>query len=186
MSTDIIPFVILIFMMTIFVVISTYFVFSMKQCDKCDNNIMQHTIQSTNNHDFLKEFDERKLYDPLEEPTKRIDRDKIGNLELRQMAFNYPVRGYPDNYKWMGLLVNDTSDDSNKIIKLFGRQKYPNSDNYEYYVMINMGFDQTKVSLDNLHNKELYDGDSVVLDVLNRTYTVKLNKNDELKYNPYV
>lgn len=132
--------------------------------------------------DPVKIYDYQKLNDPLEEPTKRVDRYLLGPIEMRRM-FNYPVRGDPDNPRWLGLLIYDGDDQSNKILKLFGRQKYPKSDHYQYYTMINMGLDQVKVHI--RHRKELYDDDEVKIPELNRTYRVKLNKDDDMAYNPY-
>lgn len=132
--------------------------------------------------DPVKIYDYQKMNDPLEEPTKRVDRYLLGPVQLRRM-FNYPVRGDPDNPRWLGLLIGEGDNDPNKIIKLFGRQKYPGSDHYEYYTMINMGFDQIKVHIH--QRKELYDGDEVMVHELNKKYRVKLNKNDDMAYNPY-
>jgi hypothetical protein len=132
--------------------------------------------------DPLKMYDYQKLVDPLEEPTKRVDRYLLGPLHLRHM-FNHPVRGYPDNPHWLGLLISTDDDQTNKIIKLFGRQKYPGSAQYDYYATINMGFDQIKVKID--RKKELYDDDIVEIGEINKTYKVKLNKNDDFSYNPY-
>jgi hypothetical protein len=132
--------------------------------------------------DPVKMYDYNKLVDPLEEPTKRVDRYLLGPLEYRRM-YNHPVRGYPDNPRWLGLLISEEDDNSNKILKLFGRQKYPGSSHYEYYTMINMGFDQIKVHIHG--KKELYDDDVVNVSELNKNYKVKLNKNDDNSYNPY-
>lgn len=131
--------------------------------------------------DPVKTYDYNKLNDPLEEPTKRVDRYLLGPIEYRRM-FNYPVRGYPDNPRWMGILISEDND-PNKILKLFGRQRYPNSNQYEYYTMINMGFDQIKVHID--RKKELYNDDEVTVSELNKKYKVKLNKDDDSYYNPY-
>jgi hypothetical protein len=134
-------------------------------------------------NDPVKIYDYHKLNDPLEEPTKRVDRYLLGPIQFRRM-FNYPVRGDPDNPRWLGLLVCESDDDkSNKLIKLFGRQKYPGADHYEYYTMINMGNDQVKVRLH--RKKELYDDDTINIPELNKTYKVKINKEDDLPYNPY-
>jgi hypothetical protein len=132
--------------------------------------------------DPIKEYDYKKLIDPLQEPTKRVDRYLLGPLEYRNM-FNYPVRGYHDSPHWIGLLINDEDATENKIIKLFGRQKYPRSTQYEYYAIINMGMDKIKIHID--HTKELYDNDTVEIKELGKTYYVKLNKNDDYEYNPY-
>lgn len=145
--------------------------------------------------DPVKVYDYQKLVDPLEEPTKRVDRYLLGPIEMRRM-FNYPVRGYPDNPRWMGILISNdehtpdscndghcNSDKDNRIIKLFGRQKFPGSTHYEYYTMINMGNDQIKI---HIHRRnELYDGDEVHIPELRQKYKVKLNKDDDNSYNPY-
>jgi hypothetical protein len=133
--------------------------------------------------DPVKLYDYNKIYDPLEDPTKRVDRYLLGPVQFRRM-FNYPVRGDPDNPRWLGLLICESEDDkSNKLIKLFGRQKYPRSEQYDYYTLINMGYDQVKVKIH--HKKELYDDDVVQIPEINKTYRVKLNKNDDMTYNPY-
>ena len=133
--------------------------------------------------DPVKIYDYQKMNDPLEEPTKRVDRYLLGPVQYRRL-FNYPVRGDPDNPRWLGLLICETDDDkSNKLIKLFGRQKYPRSDHYEYYTMVNVGHDQVKVRLH--RKKELYDDDQVTIPEINKTFKVKLNKDDDTTYNPY-
>jgi len=145
--------------------------------------------------DPIKDYDYHKLSDPLETPTTRVDRYLLGPIELRGM-FNYPVRGYPDNPRWLGILVSDDDhskcadgkcsfekDKDNKILKLFGRQKFPGSNQYDYYTMLNSGNDQIKVRLH--HKKELYDDDHVHVSELGKKYKVKLNQNDDDYYNPY-
>lgn len=143
--------------------------------------------------DPVKEFDYHKLNDPLETPTTRVDRYLLGPLELRSM-FNQPVRGYPDNPRWLGILISDddhsecqdgkcSMDKDNRILKLFGRQQFPGSNQYDYYTMLNMGNDQVKIRIH--HKKELYDDDDINIHELKRRYKVKLNKNDDLIYNPY-
>ena len=67
--------------------------------------------------DPIKTYDYNKINDPLEEPTKRVDRYLLGPIQFRRM-FNYPVRGDPDNPRWLGLLICDSDDDrANKLIK---------------------------------------------------------------------
>lgn len=146
--------------------------------------IVPPTIQTERIIDPVKLYDYQKLNDPLEDPTKRVNRYELGPLEYRRM-FNFPTQGYPDNYRWMGILIADdnTTDDKNKIIKLFGRQKIPRSNEYQYYTAINMGHDQVKIHLH--QKKELYDHDTVHIRELGKTYHVQLNKDDDLTYNPY-
>lgn len=135
--------------------------------------------------DIVKDYDYKKIYDPLEDPTKRPDRYVMGPLYGRRY-FDYPTRGYPDNFRWFGLLISTdgTHDKPNKILRLFGRPKYPNSTtDYDYYTMINTGYDQIKVNLE--QRKELYDDDTVYVKELGKTYRVQMNKNDDLQYTPF-
>jgi hypothetical protein len=162
-----------------------------KNTDVIDNDIPQPIIQQQVPMvippplvpppiDPVRTYDYRKLYDPLEDPTTRVDRYLLGPLEYRRM-FNYPTQGYPDTYRWLGILIC-TDDDvpKNKIIKLFGRQKYPNSNDYQYYTMINMDHDQIKVHIH--RRRELYDDDIVDISELGKKYKVQLNKDDDMRY----
>jgi hypothetical protein len=134
-------------------------------------------------YDPIKEYDLRKIYDPLEYPSKRPEKYIIGDIGIRKYL-NLATRGYPDNFHLIGTIYNDDSSDNfNKVLKLFGRQKYPRSTEYEYYTLINVGNDNVKVNLNN--KKELYDNDKVNVFELNKEYSVKLYKNDEFQYNPF-
>lgn len=154
-----------------------------KKCDTCSSsNIIIHDRANLELEDPIKKYDYNKLMDPLELPTNRVDRYMLGPLDGRKF-FGERVRGEPDNPRWMGLLISEDNEQTNKIIKLFGRQKYPKSSQYEYYAMINVDYDQIKLSLNN--TKELYDGDNVEIPELSKKYKVKLNKNDENNYYPF-
>lgn len=164
--------------------------------------------------DIITDLDYRVTFDPLTEPSKRPPRHVIAPI-IGNPYFNYPTRGFTDSYSLLGYLVRDScnynrkdntkinsltdkgkteyhdekedkEEKENKIIKLFGREKYPNSTEYEYYVVINTGMnDYIKYFLEN-QRKELYDGDSVYIDILKSKYTVKNLKNKTLEYNPYL
>jgi hypothetical protein len=150
--------------------------------------------------DIMTEFDLKSAYDPLVEATRRPPRH-ITLPMINNPHFNYPTRGFTDSFSLMGYLIEkdkhhvkqeahqeahyEKKDKENRIVKLFGRQKYPNSTEYEYYVTINTGYnDNIKYSLEN-QRKELYDGDSVFIDILHKNYRVKLLKNRIFEYNPY-
>ena len=159
---------------------------------------------------IITELDYKVTFDPLTEPSRRPPRHVITPV-IGNPYFNYPTRGFTDSYSLQGYLVKDSKmfnrkentqinsltdkgkpeehiqeDKENKIIKLFGREKYPNSTEYEYYVIINTGMnDYIKYFLEN-QRKELYDGDSVYIDILKSKYTVKTLKNKTFEYNPYL
>lgn len=164
---------------------------------------------------IITDLDYRVTFDPLTEPSRRPPRHVISPV-IGNPYFNYPTRGYTDSYSLQGYLVKDYSnkynkkentqinslsdkgkhenlhdhhnnnEDKDKILKLFGREKYPNSTEYEYYVIINTGMnDYIKYFLEN-QRKELYDGDSVYIDILKSNYTLKTLKNKTFEYNPYL
>ena len=134
--------------------------------------------------DEIKEHDREVMDDPLAFPTKRIDRSQIPPAEFHRMI-NISTRGYPDNSRLMGYLTRvEDGEASNRVIKLFGRQKYPRSSKYEYYTFLNSGQDQIKLPLEVKHDNELYDDDVVAISELNGTYTVKLYENETFRYYP--
>ena len=135
--------------------------------------------------DPVREYDYKKSYDPLEDPTQRVDRHNIYPVHVKQYV-DIPTRGYPDNFRQMGILVLDGSgNESNKILRLFGRQQFPRSNKFEYYTAINSGNDQVKIPLDVRRNQELYDDDTVTIAELgNSVYKVKIHRYDSPKYYP--
>ena len=85
--------------------------------------------------------------------------------------------------------INDKQESKiteNQILKLFGREKFPNSIEYEYYVIINTGFDDKIKYFLEKQTKELYDNDSVYIDIIQSKYKVKLLKDKNMVYNPYL
>ena len=151
-------------------------------CPQQDNIIREETPTP----DIIRDYDYRKLADPLEEPTRRVARHEIQPFYLKQMI-DLPTHGYPDNFTQLGVLVkvNNLQDtDTNRVLRLFGRQEYPRSYKYEYYTAINSGLDQIKIPLDIKTKKELYDDDEVYIKELNSFYTVNLHKFDAPKYYP--
>jgi len=136
-------------------------------------------------NDIITEYDYRNINDPLQEPGRRASRYEIGPLAFNP-HLNIPTRGYPDTFSLQGYLVDDKcpQDEPNKIIKLFGRQTYPTSYEWDYYVEINVANDKLKVDL-NRQRREIYDDDSVFVPLLKRNYKVHLLKNNTLAYNPF-
>jgi len=90
--------------------------------------------------------------------------------------FNIPTRGYPDEYQLIGYLINNNGNNGYNI---YGRQKYPGADLYEYFVYAVINNNNIKIPLN--INKELNDGQHI--DFLKDNYKVKLYPY-ELKYIP--
>ena len=157
-----------------------------------DKSNLSHHIK-----DPIKFYDDRKLFDPYEAPAKRPERTQMGYSPIMKKSNNpldpFPTRGYPDNYHLLGTLIadNDNIDNNynklsqdNKIISLFGRQKYPGSSEYEYYTMISTGNVMTKIPIE--QQRELFNDDNVFIKELNSDYKVSLYPNEALKYNPFL
>lgn len=209
------------------------------------------------NNNAILNYDRSKIYDPLVEPTRRVDRYELPKYYFKNMI-DYPTRGYPDNYSQLGILVNasdeqirladydhsnlnysydsgydDTFDsyynqnyskkkrhsnkrkhkhrksknfmknsrynssysrpvtynsnqnqsNENKIIRLFGRQDYPGSNKWDYYITVYSGLDAIKIPLI-VRKKELYTGDRVYVPELNMYYRVNLFNYDAPRYYP--
>ena len=152
--------------------------------DKVDNT--EKSAKPTINHDPVREYDYKKSYDPLEDPTRRVERHFLPPVHVKNYI-DIPTRGYPDNFHQVGTLISESgSDVDNKVLRLFGRQEFPGSNKYEYYTAINSGHDQVKVPLDTTRGQELYDDDVVVISELGSNFIVKLHKYDAPKYYPNI
>ena len=138
--------------------------------------------------DPIREYDYRKVYDPLESPTRRVPRHVIPPVHIKQFI-DIPTRGYPDNFKQIGLLIKQgdvSSGDNEKILRLFGRQEFPGSNKYEYYTSVSSGNEVIKVPIEIKGNKELYDDDIITVDILGSGYKVDLHDYDSPKYYPNI
>lgn len=139
--------------------------------------------------DVIMKYDYSKINDPFIEPSRRVPRQDIQPIILKQMI-DFPTRGYPDSYTQLGTLVRiddncgkDDCNTDNKILRLFGRQIYPGSYTYEYYTITNSGNDQIKIPIDT-RRKQLFEDDRIEIPELNRCYWVRLYEFDAPRYYP--
>lgn len=149
--------------------------------------------------DPVREYDYDKIYDILTEPTRRVARYEIPDVYFKRMI-DFPTRGYPDSYSQFGTLIKvgvrtsqpgvklGTSGalyDQNRIIRLFGRQKYPSANTYEYYTAIKSGLESIKIPLKiRPRRRELYQDDVIYIRELDAKYKVNLFRFDEPRYYP--
>lgn len=142
---------------------------------------------AASNIEAVNEYDRRQLYDPLEQPTRRVPRHELPPEYFRRMI-DISSRGYPDNFTQYGILKqvceHGKKNNQNKILRLFSRQEYPGSNRYEYFTAINSGLDQIKVPIETRGKRELFDGDKVSIKELDEYYEVQLHKFDAPKYYP--
>jgi hypothetical protein len=128
---------------------------------------------------FLKR-DKAVLSNPLVAPFRRMARHVYGKNKI---PLNFPTRGFADNFQYMGNLIRRSDE---RLVRLFGRQTYPGSTQYEYYGMMsdNSG-SQIKVQISN--SRELFNGDTVNIPLLNNSaFIVQLHKLDQPRYNPNI
>ena len=113
-------------------------------------------------YELIKQRDLGVLANPLLPPERRTERPTIDMTLplLRDKYIGLPTRGSYDTYQNTGYLVDETNQEN--ILKLFGRQKYPGSNQYEYYAIKSTHVDQIKVPLYHV-KKQLFDDDIVKL-----------------------
>jgi hypothetical protein len=135
-----------------------------------------------------REYDYRTFNDPLVPPYKRSDYDN-GMFPPGLVGGIPPIatRGFPSSFKKMGLLIDQSAenDDKYKFMVIMGRQTYPGSNYYDYYVAENKDESSLKFDMKDLH-KELNDGETITVSELGKTYSVKLDRDIGFRYTPFV
>lgn len=107
-----------------------------------------------------------RIYNPLVPPERTYPSGKFN-----QAANN--------DYQQMGFIFND-----HDRYPLYGRPKYPGrTEKYEYYI-IDETRNRLKIPYKSKNDNELYDGDSIRVDILNGDFTVKIYEFDNFRYNP--
>lgn len=97
---------------------------------------------------------------------------------------NIPTRGHPDNYHLQGLVLRDNTETA---YKLFGRQKFPGSNQYEYFVQSVMHNNDVKIPIKINGDKEIEDGQNIMVPGTNKNigeFKVKLYEYDAPRYIP--
>jgi hypothetical protein len=156
-----------------------------KVCPKKDDVPKQITvIDNVEVTDPIREMDYRRLEDPLSPPFRRLPRHAypaaIKNI------INYPTRGYPDNFHYVGNLMRQNDQ---KFIKLFGRQTYPGSNKYEYYgITTDPNGMETKIQIKSPKDDELMSDDEVDVEIFGNggKFKLYLNEYDQPRYNPFL
>ena len=138
------------------------------------------------NKDLLLERDREAVEDKFKPPERRLPRHNYPIQGVKKLL-NIPTRGYPDNYQNLGMLVRKNDE---KILKLFGRQKFPGSNQWEYYVIGNdpNGLNN-KVPLNIPGNKELSNKETVAIPWLDQgkgKFELKIFDYDAPRYNPFI
>jgi len=134
---------------------------------------------------YLKKRDKQAYYNDMKPPERRVA-NRNYPLAIKP-HINIPTRGYPDNYHQVGNLIRDSDE---KVLKLFGRQKYPGSSQWEYYVISRdpNGLD-SKLPLNRKKDRELEDNSEIDVPFFNSSkgqFKVQLLNFDAPRYNPFI
>jgi hypothetical protein len=134
---------------------------------------------------LLEKRDISALHNDFKAPEKRLPEHQYPNKDVKKLI-NIPSRGQPDNYHAIGTLVRKSDE---KVVQLFGRQKYPSSNQWEYYTTGNDSHQfPTKMPLTTKGNREIEDKQEINLEWLDSTkgpFVVNLYEYDVPRYNPY-
>ena len=134
---------------------------------QCETDLIQvkSTLSSSNvRRNILLD----RIYDPLQPPERTYSGGRF-NTEPYQ------------EFQQIGFLYNNTDR-----YPLFSRPKYPGkTDKYEYYI-IDESRNRLKIPFRSKNDNELYDGDSIFVDILKGEYNVKIYDYDNIRYNPNI
>lgn len=138
-----------------------------------------------NNRIILENRDRKTLYDNFAPPERRLPEYQYP-FNIKNII-NIPSRGYPDNYQLMGIVIRDNTETA---YNLYGRQTYPSSNEYEYYVQLH-GYSDTnvKIPIKIKGNREITDDQEIQIIGTNSSkgiFKVKLYNYDTPRYNPYI
>ena len=133
---------------------------------------------------YIQERDQKVAFDDFSPPERRQPEHAYPTKQVRSII-NIPTRGLPDNYQIIGLLLRNNTETA---FKLFGRQKYPGSNQWEYYAQGAMSHNDIKIPISIRGDKEIEDGQSVIIPGTDHTkggFKVKLYNFDLPRYNPF-
>ena len=111
------------------------------------------------------------------------------------IPINIPTRGFSTDFKQIGILHSKNKKNSNdqKILPLFGKQKYPGSTKWQYYTNTD-SFNSLKIPIifkgkkcmEEFGCDELSDGDTVRVPAYGQAFRVSLYGQDNPTYIPYI
>ena len=152
--------------------------------EKQDNNKVSddnYSFDNTTIRVASKQDLKDNVYNPLEEPNRKY-----------VLPVNVRTRGELPNFQKVGILkkkltnTDDTKSSTitdNDILPLYGRPKYPGSNDYEYYIM-DGSRNANKVALD-VKKRQLDNNDQLLVPGFNGTYKVTLYTYDAPRYIPF-
>jgi hypothetical protein len=177
----------IIILIIIFIAFLGLYIF--EKNNKCKKNDKDDKVQHINYYYndipqqlYLDKRDKDVLYDDFAPPERREPAYQYPSKYMRN-RLNIPTRGIPDSYQLVGVLLRDNTESA---YKLFGRQKYPGSSQYEYYVQSVLYDNDVKIPIKIKGDKEVEEHQIVHIPGTDSTkgqFRVKLYDLNAPKYN---
>jgi hypothetical protein len=148
-----------------------------------DNKIKEEEKVSINLDDEIRERDLGVIHDVSKAPERRVARHQYLTHQMQKVV-NIPTRGYPDDYQMLGVLSRESDE---KMLNLFGRQRYPGSDIWEYYVSDSTTNIPIKIPVMINDNRELLEDTMINIPVFDNSkgkFKLTLYKYDTPRYLP--
>jgi hypothetical protein len=148
-------------------------------------NVSEINVDDIERKLYLNQRDANVLYNEFAPPERRVADIQYPYRYVKNQL-NIPTRGYPDNYQLMGILLRDNTETS---YNLFGRQKFPGSNQYDYYVQGKMGYNDVKIPINSIGDREIEDGITIKIpgtDYKKGNFKVKLYNLDAPRYIPFI
>ena len=147
--------------------------------------IVQPLVEDIERRNYLTNRDMNVAYNDFAPPERRQPEHAYPMRYVRS-RINVATRGLPDNHQIVGIAMRTNTETT---YNLFGRQTYPGSNQYEYYVQ--KGDDNTSIKLpiQIKGDKEIEDGQIIMIPGTDHTkgqFKVKLYNYDQPRYNPYI
>ena len=151
-----------------------------------DNEKIKYNL---NDQIYVTHKDQQRIFNPLYGPERSYPH-RINHLGV---PINIPTRGYSEGYQQVGALIQEGTDDSKKILPLYGMPTYPGSRQWLYYTGSD-NYSAVKLPIEN-HGKdcqgdygcsEIYDGDNIKVTGYSSDFKVNLYKLDKPRYLPFI
>lgn len=149
-----------------------------------NNNINNNIDIDIEKHNFIEKRDKNVLYDTFSPPERRIP-EYLYPYDYVKKNINYPTRGLPEHHQLVGVVLRDSTETA---YNLFGRQTFPKSNQYEYYVQSNLNDNSIKIPIKINNGKEIEDNQIIIIpgtDITKGDFKVKLYDYDIPRYIPY-
>ncbi len=157
--------------------------------NKYEKNIINNLEFELENEDierrqYLEHRDNSVIYNVTTGPERRQPEHAYPYRYVKNQI-NIPTRGLPDNYHMVGVILRNNTESA---FNLFGRQTYPGSNQWEYYVQGSMNNNDVKLPIGIKGNREIEDGQTIMvpgMDPSKGAFKVKLYKYDAPRYIPF-